>query len=468
MQVYNSLTGRKEEFVSVESGVVKLYVCGITPYDYSHVGHARAVVVFDVIQKYFKYRGYKVKYVRNFTDVDDKIIRRANEEGVSWKDISEKFINEFYNDISPLKTEMPSVEPKVTEHIEDIIEFVKRLIEKGYAYQVGGDVYFEVAKFSEYGKLSKRSTDEMLAGARVEVDPRKRSPLDFALWKSSKEGEPSWDSPWGKGRPGWHIECSAMSTKYLGETFDIHGGGIDLIFPHHENEIAQSESAIGKPFARYWIHNGIITINQEKMSKSLGNFFTLRDALKKFDAEAFRLFILSSHYRSPIDFSESGLRESERALERIYTNLRILKRGGAEKHEKKERDVVLGDEIMKKFEELMDDDFNIPGVIATVFSAVRALNFYKDKIPSTLKSIEKISGVLGIFNSDPDDYLLRLRDKKTEVLNIDKKLVEEMIRKRGALRAEKNFKEADRIRETLKNMGVLLEDTPEGTIWRIE
>lgn len=467
MQIFNTLTGKKEEFVPVEPGVVKLYVCGITPYDYSHVGHARAVVVFDVIQKYFKYLGYRVKYVRNFTDVDDKIIKRAKDEGVIWKEISEKFIKEFYHDIAPLGTDSPAVEPRVTEHIKEIIEFIKRLIEKGYAYVVDGDVYFEVNKFGGYGKLSKRSADEMLAGARVEVDPRKKSPLDFALWKSSKEGEPSWDSPWGKGRPGWHIECSVMSTKYLGETFDIHGGGIDLIFPHHENEIAQSESATGKPFAKYWVHNGIITINQEKMSKSLGNIYSLRDALNKFDAEAFRLFILSSHYRSPLDFTEQILRDSERSLERLYTNIKILLMGGIQKNEKKEKNVVLGKELIERFKEFMDDDFNTPGVIAMAFSAVRALNFYKDKIHDTLEAIKTISGILGIFGSEPEDYLHRLREKKIRVLNIDKKLVEDLIRKRAELRRVKNYREADQVREELKNMGILLEDTPEGTIWRV-
>lgn len=467
MKIFNSLTGKTEEFSPVEPGVVKIYVCGITPYDYSHVGHARAVVVFDVIAKYFKYNGFEVRYVRNFTDVDDKIIKRAEEERISWKEISEKFINSFYEDISELQVEKPNFEPKVSEHIDEIIKFIENLIKKGFAYQVDSDVYFEVAKFPEYGKLSRRSTDEMLAGARIEIDKRKKSPLDFALWKAAKAGEPSWESPWGNGRPGWHIECSAMSMKYLGETFDIHGGGIDLIFPHHENEIAQSEAVTGKQFAKYWLHNGIITINQEKMSKSLGNIYTLREALNKFDAEAFRLFILSSHYRSPVDFSEQGLRESERALERLYTNLLILKEGGIQRGEKKEA-AFLGKRLLERFKELMDDDFNTPGVIAMVFSAVRALNFNREMIDETMEAIKKIGGVLGVFNSEPEEYLKRLKEKKIRVYNIDPNEVESLIAKRAELRKQKNFKEADAVRAQLKEKGVVLEDTPKGTIWRVE
>jgi len=307
----------------------------------------------------------------------------------------------------------------------------------------------------------------MMAGARVDINPKKKSPLDFALWKVSKEGEPWWESPWGRGRPGWHIECSVMSTKYLGETFDIHGGGIDLIFPHHENEIAQSESATGKSFARFWVHNGIITINQEKMSKSLGNIYTLSEALKRFDPEAFRLFILSSHYRSPIDFSEQVLRESERALERFYTNLMILKDGGVQKGERKE-DAPLGKKLLDGFVEYMDDDFNTPGVIAMIFSAVRALNFNTHKIGETIDAIRTISGVLGVFNSEPDVFLRRLREKKIKLLNIDPHEIESLIAKRAELRKQKNYAEADALRARLKEKGIVLEDTPRGTIWRVE
>ncbi len=467
MRIFNSLTGKKEEFIPVEPGTVKIYVCGITPYDYSHVGHARAVVVFDVITKYFKFKGFDVKYVRNFTDIDDKIIKKANEEAVQWMDISERFIKEFYKDVRELKTDSPSVEPKVTEHIVEIIEFIKVLIARGYAYQIDGDVYFEVSKFNDYGKLSRRSTDEMLAGARVEVDHRKKSPLDFALWKASKKGEPSWESPWGKGRPGWHIECSAMSIKYLGETFDIHGGGIDLIFPHHENEIAQSEAATGKRFANYWVHNGIITINQEKMSKSLGNIYNLKDALDRFDAEAFRLFILSSHYRSPIDFSEQALREAERALERFYTNLIILRSGRVQKGGK-EDEAILGTGLIDKFIEYMDDDFNTPSVIAMIFSAMRKLNYNPGELKATIEAVRRISEVLGVFGSEPDEYLMRLREKKVRVLNINTDEVERLISRRTELRNQKNYKEADAVRSQLKKMGVLLEDTPDGTIWKVE
>ncbi len=321
MKIYNTFTGRKEEFVPLIPNKVKIYACGVTVYDHCHIGHARSAIVFDVIRRYIKYKGFDVKYVRNFTDIDDKIINRAKQEGITWDAVARKYTDEYYKDMKRLGVGRADIEPKATEHIEEIIDIVNGLIEKGYAYEVKGSVYFSVDKFIGYGNLSKKDMEEMMAGARVEVDERKKNPLDFALWKKSKEGEPSWESPWGSGRPGWHIECTAMSIKHLGESFDIHGGGADLLFPHHENEIAQSEAFTGKPFAKYWIHNGFITIDKEKMSKSLGNFFTIKEVLDKFDPEVVRFFLLSTHYRSPIEFSDDQLREAESSIDRYYTTI---------------------------------------------------------------------------------------------------------------------------------------------------
>src|SRR3989441_2611922 len=321
LTIYNTLSGKKEPFQSLQPKTVWMYVCGVTVYDYCHIGHARSALVFDMIRRYFEYSGYTVEFVKNFTDVDDKIIKRANEQGVSCEEITFKYIQAYYEDMGKLGIRQASIEPKATDHMTDIIHLTERLVKKGLAYQVDGDVYFEVAKYSGYGRLSKRRLDDMQAGARVEVDERKRHPMDFALWKASKPGEPSWESPWGKGRPGWHIECSVMSTKYLGQPFDIHGGGTDLIFPHHENEIAQSEGAKGCAFARYWLHNGMVTIDQEKMSKSLGNFMTVQEAAGRVGGEAVRLFVLGTHYRSPLDFSPDRLDESARALTRVYETL---------------------------------------------------------------------------------------------------------------------------------------------------
>ena len=326
LRIYNTLTGKKEDFVPLHENRVGLYVCGVTVYDLCHIGHGRSAVVFDTIYRYLRYRGYEVTYVRNFTDIDDKIIKRANDEGVDFKAIAEKYIEEFNIDMGRLGLEKPSVEPKATEHIPEMIQLISILVEKGFAYQRNGDVFFSVERFKDYGKLSKRNLDEMQAGARVEIDEKKENPLDFALWKASKPGEPSWESPWGKGRPGWHIECSVMSQKYLGETFDIHGGGKDLIFPHHENEIAQSEAATGKPFVRYWIHNGFVNINKEKMSKSLGNILTLKEIFKDWHPEVIRLFLLSHHYRSPLDYSVDSLSEAKAGLDRFYTTLNSIQK----------------------------------------------------------------------------------------------------------------------------------------------
>jgi len=468
LRIYNSLTRRKENFTPITPGRVNMYVCGITAYDLCHVGHARAQIVFDIIYRYLRYAGYDLLYTRNFTDVDDKIIKKAKETGMSWKDVADKYIDEFLKDMTRLGLAKPDKEPRVSEHIDDIVALINKLIEKGYGYVVNGDVYFEVKKFENYGKLSGKKIDELIAGARIEVDERKRDPLDFALWKSSKPGEPSWDSPWGKGRPGWHIECSTMSMKYLGENFDIHGGGMDLIFPHHENENAQSEAATGKRFANYWIHNGIVTINQEKMSKSLGNIFAISEALERFDFEAIRLFILGGHYRSPLDFSEQNIKESERALERMYTNILILQRGGVQKAESVAKGAVLGNEMLDKFSEFMNDDFNTPAVIAMIFTAVRALNAKKEKLSETLHAISKIGGVLGIFTSSPEEFLFRVRKRKTNILGIDAIKVELLIKERESFRSAKEFAKADSIRAKLQEMRIALEDTRDGTIWRIE
>src|ERR1044071_3414516 len=374
LKIFNTLGGEKEEFVPLTPGQVRMYVCGVTVYDSAHLGHCRFLITFDVIYRYLRSLGFEVDYVRNFTDVDDKIIKRAHDEQVNCEAITSRYIEEFNRDAAALGLLMPKTEPRETQHIAEIIESIRRLDRSGHAYQVDGDIFYSVAAFPEDGKLSRKKIDELEAGARVEIDPRKRSPLDFALWKSSKPGEPSWDSPWGPGRPGWHIECSAMSTKYLGQPFDIHGGGRDLIFPHHENEIAQSEAAAGRPLARYWLHNGFLNINQEKMSKSLGNFFTIREILADFDAVALRHFFLSSHYRSPMDFSDDGLTEAARATDRIYETMeridRLPQKNCAAEPERG---------MIESFRREMDDDFNTPRALALIFDEVRAINRLLDE-----------------------------------------------------------------------------------------
>ncbi|MDP2158402.1 MAG: cysteine--tRNA ligase, partial [Nitrospirota bacterium] len=388
MKLYNTLSGKKEDFIPVTPGQVMMYVCGITVYDHCHIGHARSAIVFDIMRRYLAYRGYKVTFVKNFTDIDDKIINRAKQDGIAWNEVAEKYIAEYYQDMDQLGVGRADIEPRATEHIQEIIDITKGLVDKGYAYAVDGDVYFQIEKFSDYGKLSKRDLDDMIAGSRVDINEKKRSPMDFALWKASKQGEPSWDSPWGQGRPGWHIECSAMSQKHLGDTFDIHGGGADLTFPHHENEIAQSEAYTGKPFAKYWVHNGFITIDKEKMSKSLGNFFTIKEILGNFDAEAVRFFLLSTHYRSPIEFSDEQLREAEVSIDRYYASaLRIADFLGQDQaKEKAGADEKAFEELMGKFldrvKEAMDDDFNTALAIGHVFELIRALNKYMDGKPS--------------------------------------------------------------------------------------
>ena len=482
MKLYNTLSGKKEDFVPVTPGQVKMYVCGITVYDHCHIGHARSAIVFDIMRRYLAYRGYKVTFVKNFTDIDDKIINRARQLGVAWNEVAEKYIAEYYQDMDQLGVGRADLEPRATEHIQEIIDIAKGLLDKGYAYAVDGDVYFQIEKFSEYGKLSKRDLDDMIAGARVEVNDRKRSPMDFALWKASKEGEPSWDSPWGPGRPGWHIECSAMSRKHLGDTFDIHGGGADLTFPHHENEIAQSEAFTGKPFAKYWVHNGFITVDKEKMSKSLGNFFTIKEILSKFDAEPVRFFLLSTHYRSPIEFSDEQLREAEVSIDRYYTtSLRI--RDFLDQDQSKEKagaDEKVFEELAGKFlervKEAMDDDFNSALAIGHVFEFLRGLNKYMDGKPSGTKAMAMVKkaeellkesgSILNIFSRTPEEWSRALMKYKCPDITED--YISDKVQERQKARADKNWAAADTIRKELDEKGVVLEDKKEGTAWKVK
>lgn len=492
LRVYNTLTGTKEDFVPIEPGKVKMYVCGVTVYDHCHIGHARANVVFDVIYRYLQALGLEVNYVRNYTDIDDKIINRANREGVTYDVVSERFIKEFDRDMARLGLQLPTSQPKATEHIPEIIALVQTLIDKGFAYQMGGDVNFCVEKFDPYLKLSKRNLDDMQAGARIEVDERKRHPMDFALWKEAKPGEPFWESPWGKGRPGWHIECSAMSMKYLGETFDIHGGGKDLVFPHHENEIAQSEAATGKPFVRYWLHNGFVNINSEKMSKSLGNFFTIKEVLEKYDSEVLRFFLLSAHYRSPVDFSDQNLTEAETGMERIYKALVAIDETLASNPAtgKEEIDASsLGEaehelydksgSLPLRFSEAMDDDFNTALAMGHIFDLVRCVNRVlsetreRSNTLSTLcaqvkANIGKIASVLGIFTSEPASLLARLKDRKTSGLDISVEEIERLITERAAARKAKDFKRSDEIRGFLLGKNIVLLDSAQGTSWSVK
>jgi cysteinyl-tRNA synthetase len=482
MKIYNTLTGKKEEFVPLVPNSVKMYACGVTVYDRCHIGHARSAVVFDVIRRYLKYKGFDVAYVRNFTDIDDKIINRSKQEGISWDAVARKYTREYYEDMGRLGVARADMEPKATEHIPEIITIVKGLLDKGFAYEAGGSVYFAVDKFPEYGKLSKREKEGMMAGARVEVDENKRNPLDFALWKKSKEGEPSWESPWGQGRPGWHIECSAMSMKHLGESLDIHGGGADLLFPHHENEIAQSEAFTGKPFVKYWVHNGFITIDKEKMSKSLGNFFTIREVLDKFDPEVIRFFLLSTHYRSPIEFSDDQLREAESSLDRYYTTVVRINDFLEKEYDVKEehpkagrvfRNILLS--CGEKFEEAMDDDFNTALALGHVFELVREANRFLDCKPAGSKDREllltakelllKAENILNLFNRTPREWNLSLM--KVRNIGISEEEIFDMINERKEARQVKDWHTADRIRKDLEEKGIVLEDKTYRTDWKI-
>ncbi|GFO65744.1 cysteine--tRNA ligase [Geomonas paludis] len=478
LRVYNTLTGSKEEFVPLNPGKVGMYVCGVTVYDHCHIGHARANVVFDMIYRYLQAKGLDVTYVRNYTDIDDKIINRANRDGVPYNEISERFIHEFDKDMARLMLQLPTFQPKATEHIPEIIALVERLIEKGYAYASGSDVFFRVDRFEGYLKLSKRNLEDMQAGARIEVDEKKEHPMDFALWKGAKPGEPYWESPWGQGRPGWHIECSAMSSKFLGDTFDIHGGGKDLIFPHHENEIAQSEAASGKPFVKYWLHNGFVNINSEKMSKSLGNFFTIKEVLERYDAEVLRFFLLSAHYRSPIDFSDQNLKESELGLERIYNALAGIdeRLAAGTDHAPTEESAELDEKcrsIATRFSEAMDDDFNTAMALGHVFDLVRSINRALPVSPLELLSrvkqeIASIAATLGVCDSVPAEYLQRMKDRKTSEMEIPVEEIEALIAERAEARKAKNFKRSDEIRDLLLEKNIVLLDSAQGTTWKVK
>ncbi len=491
LRVYNTLTGEKEIFVPLIPGKAGMYVCGVTVYDYCHIGHARAYISFDVIYRYLKFSGYDVTYVRNYTDIDDKIIKRANQEGTDYRTIADRYIQAFDEDMARLGMEKPDIEPKATDHIGGIIAIIKSLIAKGCAYESDGDVYYAVDTFADYLKLSKRSMDEMQAGARVDVGEKKRNPMDFALWKGSKPGEPWWESPWGNGRPGWHIECSAMSMEFLGKTFDIHGGGKDLVFPHHENEIAQSEAANGCRFVRYWLHNGFVNINAEKMSKSLGNFFTIRDVLDRFDPETLRFFILSAHYRSPIDFSDQNLDESRAGLERIYSCLAAMDAALNAPEQSAELPAIenlspTGLELQERVEqfphrfvEAMDDDFNTAQAIGVLFEIVRAVNRFLaetlDPTPLELgliahsrKIFSQAGAVLGLFGTRPAEWLEQVKTSRAGQINIAPEAIEALIIERSEARKARDFKRGDEIRDLLLEKGIQLLDSPQGTTWKVK
>ncbi len=473
LKVFNTLSDKKEEFVPIEKNKVNMYSCGITVYDKPHIGHIRKEVVTDLIVRYLQYSGYDVNYVRNFTDVDDKIINRSNEEKIPMKELAEKNIRAFHEAVDSLDLKRPDVEPKATEHIGDIISIIEKLIEKGHAYESSGNVYFSVKSFKGYGKLSHRNVDDMIAGTRFQPEGDKKFPLDFALWKKSTKDEPSWESPWGSGRPGWHIECSAMSTKYLGDTFDIHGGGKDLVFPHHENEIAQSEGASGKKFVKYWIHNGFLTVEGEKMSKSLGNFITVEKALEKYHPEVLRYFMLSTHYRTPIDFSMDNLLETERRLNYFYETMSALYKltsGTDNPPEKTER----AEKFINNFKSSMDDDFNSAKVVATFFELFRYLNdiLPKKKTRPTpgealgyIEVIKEAGDVLGVLKSEPEKIMEKIKEYQLNRNNIERKEIEDMIKERNLCRKNKDYNKADSIRDRLLTMGISIKDTPEGTKW---
>ena len=478
MKLYNTMTNKIEEFKTIEENKVKMYVCGPTVYNYIHLGNARPIVVFDTLARYFKYKGMEVDYVQNFTDVDDKIINKSIEEGISASEVSEKYIKCFFEDINRLNILESVKRPKVTENMEEIIEIIQKLIDNGFAYEKDGDVYFEVKKYKDYGKLSNQKIEELELGARIDVSEIKKNPMDFALWKKKKkEGEPFWESPWGQGRPGWHIECSAMAKKYLGDTFDIHGGGQDLVFPHHENEIAQSKCAYHGNFANYWLHNGFIQINGDKMSKSLGNFFLLREILEKFSGNVVRLFILSTHYRKPINFSFENMEDTKKALQNIVKSMNKFE-GIVEKYKNEKTADIKNldfsqkiDEFDKKFEDAMDEDMNTPQALATIFDQIRETNKFisvnKDELSTIYAEIEKsyeslkrkIGNVFGIEIEMENSA----KEEDGENMELTKKLIELLIKLRSEARSEKNFKLSDEIRDELKGLGVEIKDNRDGT-----
>lgn len=496
LKIFNTLSGKKEDFIPLRPGKVGMYVCGVTVYDSCHLGHARAAIIFDVIYRYLKSKGYEVAYVRNYTDIDDKIIDRARREGISWKDIAQRYILEFEEDMTALVVEKPSFEPKATEHIPEIIEMINALMEKGYAYEVEGDVFYSVQEFQGYGKLSNKNLEELMSGVRIEINPKKKDSLDFALWKSSQRDEPWWDSPWGKGRPGWHMECSAMSKKYLGDSFDIHGGGKDLIFPHHENEIAQSEALTDKPFVKYWVHNGFVNVNGQKMSKSLGNILLIKELLKRYHPEVLRHFLISHHYRSPIDFTTTAMQEAEISLERVYETLAeidnlihpnppLTKGGIGGFSEEKIQDLT------NSFTEAMDDDFNTAKALGEMQKLVKELNRFlhpsppggrvracpersegegADKSILTLgkRKLVEMGKVFGIFQLDPKEFLEEQKFRRLEEKGLRLEEILALIRERDLARQRKDWVTADGIRKRLNEMDVLLEDGKEGTSWKVK
>jgi cysteinyl-tRNA synthetase len=486
IQIYNTLSGKKEALQTLEPGHVKLYVCGITSYDYCHIGHARSALAFDMIVRYLRYRDYKVTFVRNFTDIDDKIIARAKEQQTTSEELANRFINEFYTDMDALGVDRPDIEPKATEHIQEMTDIISELIDKGMAYQAGNDVYYIVDSFPEYGKLSKRNIEDMKAGSRISVNEQKHHPMDFVLWKGSKPGEPTWDSPWGPGRPGWHIECSAMSRKYLGETFDIHGGGQDLIFPHHENEIAQSEGANGKPFVKTWIHHGFVTIRDEKMSKSLGNFLTIRDILAHYHPEILRFFIFSTHYRNPLDFSETAMRDATAGLERLYECVAAVDALTADSGDRKTasilsaKDIKKITELEKRFQEAMDNDFNTAQAQGVFFDTVKTINRLQGKItPASaaadidvlkngIATLKKLAAIMGLLREDAQQFLAARKEKLIADSDIDPAAVEVLIAERYQCRLDKNWARSDEIRDELLAQNIELHDGPDGTTWSVK
>ena len=483
--IYDTKSGRKTPLEPITPGQIKLYVCGITAYDYCHIGHARSALVFDMIVRYLRYRGLDVTFVRNFTDIDDKIIKRAQEQNTSPEELAERFIVKFHEDMDLLGVIRADQEPRATEHIPSIIKIIEELIAKGLAYPSGNDVYFAVDKFPNYGALSGRSLDDMVAGARISVNENKTNPMDFALWKGSKPGEPTWDSPWGQGRPGWHIECSAMSRELLGNTFDIHGGGKDLIFPHHENEIAQSEGASGEPFAKYWIHHGFVTMKDEKMSKSLGNFLTIREVLEQFDPEVLRLFVFSTHYRTPLDYSVATLQDAALGLDRLYGCLAALS-GLSETGSENAKVVASPKEVQKiqtladRFHKAMDNDFNTAQGLGHIFDAVKTLNRIVQTVPPCpadsdlallregAETIRMLTGSMGLLSEDPTIYIEAKQKKVLDELDIDAADIDKLIEERNAARNEKNWARADEIRDQLLASRIELKDGPSGTTWQVK
>jgi len=496
LKIYNTLTRRKEPLTTLEPGKVRMYVCGPTVYDLSHVGHARKEIVFDVIVRYLRFRGFRLQYIRNVTDVDDKIIQRAAEEGVPWQEVARTYEEAFHDDLKSLGVLEPDQEPRATETIPEMLEMIGCLVDKDAAYASEGSVYFSVDACSGYGKLSGRRPEELLAGARVEVDSAKKNPLDFALWKASKPGEPSWPSPWGDGRPGWHIECSAMSRKLLGETLDIHGGGVDLVFPHHENEIAQSETATGKPYCLCWVHNGLLTVHKDKMSKSLGNFVTIRDALKQVRPETIRMFFLSHHYRSPVDFSDEGLADTRKNLDYFYnTLLRIEELCGRDAPEDEEAGDGLAvrepdgpgtdaemhgvlNAFAERFLQEMDDDFNTAEAIGVLFRTTTEFNRWMDGLPEDIpdpdralvhrfrSQVRQVGGLLGVFQEEPLQWFRGEGGVQDVDAGPSEALIEEKIREREEARKARDWQAADRIRDELAASGIVLEDKPQGTLWK--